>query len=431
METIEQTEKNFTHSITFKLLIVAPLVLLFLIPQLLLTSLVKEREQRKNEVVMDVSQKWGSAQTITGPVLVVPFRKKDVEEDKYVLDYAYFLPNFLDIKGEVEAEIRYRGIFKVPVYNSKMSFNGMFPAPDLGRWKIRDEDILWDNAFAAIGITDLSGIQNSIAIRWNDTLQEVSPGIVARDIAYTGVNATVNVSEDTTYTFSFELNLNGTGTLHFIPVGKETNVDISSPWINPSFDGNFLPDNRKITEQGFTANWNILDVNRYFPQHWTGQRSFDLQSSAFGVSLYLPVDHYQQSMRSVKYALMFISLTFIVFLFVEALNKRRIHFIVYVLVGFALIIFYSLLLSLSEQIGFNLAYLVAGIAVIGMITLYSHSSFRNIKLTLLLCFILMVLYTFLFTLLQLQDFALLMGSIGLFIVLAVIMALSRKVNWYF
>jgi inner membrane protein len=217
--------------------------------------------------------------------------------------------------------------------------------------------------------------------------------------------------------------------LKFVPVGKTTDIEISSVWNTPSFTGAFLPDERQINDSGFVAKWNILQLNRNFPQTWVNNK-YNIEESAFGVNLLLPVDQYQKSMRSAKYAIMFIALTFIIFLFVEILNKKRIHPVQYILVSFGLLLFYTLLLSLAEHIGFNLAYVISGAAIVGLITSYSQSIFKKTKLTLIMGGALSFLYIFLFVVLQLQDFALILGSIGLFIILAIIMYLSRKIDCY-
>lgn len=244
-----------------------------------------------------------------------------------------------------------------------------------------------------------------------------------------GFSTDVDLGEEQEYTFSFKLDLNGSEALSFTPLGKNTTVNIKSDWDNPSFDGAFLPDHRDISENGFTAGWEILHLNRSFPQVWTGSEHY-IDDAAFGVSLLMPVDQYQKTMRSAKYAIMFIALTFLVFFFSEVLNKFRIHPIQYLLVGIALSIFYVLLLSLSEQIGFNLAYLVASVSVIIMISAYAWSIFKHRRNTIITTASLVVLFIFLFTLLKLQVFSLLLGSIGLFVVLAIVMYLSRNIDWY-
>jgi inner membrane protein len=212
-------------------------------------------------------------------------------------------------------------------------------------------------------------------------------------------------------------------------VGKQTDIELNSDWPDPSFEGSFLPNIRNINEAGFSANWKVLNLNRSYPQQWIGNK-YSIDESSFGVKLLLPVDHYQKSLRSVKYAIMFIALTFLIFFFTEILNKKRIHPIQYLLVGLGLSIFYTLLVSLSEQISFNLAYLIASLSIIFLITAYSYSMLKNIKLTAIVAFVLIVLYVFLFTVIQLQDYSLLLGSVGLFLALATVMYLSRKVDWY-
>ncbi|RLD77336.1 MAG: cell envelope integrity protein CreD, partial [Bacteroidetes bacterium] len=229
--------------------------------------------------------------------------------------------------------------------------------------------------------------------------------------------------------FSFSLNLRGSEELYFIPLGKNTDVTIHAPWPNPKFNGAYLPDNHNITEEEFTANWHLLHLNRNYPQRWLGNQ-YNVAESSFGVNLLIPVDHYQKSERSAKYAIMIIAFTFLIFFFVEVLNRTRIHPIQYLLVGLALIIFYSLLIAISEHINFNISYLISSAAVIVIVTLYSKSIYKNTRQTTITGLTLVILYGFIFITLQLQDYALLMGIIGLFIVMAIVMYLSRKINWY-
>jgi len=231
-------------------------------------------------------------------------------------------------------------------------------------------------------------------------------------------------------TFSLELNLNGSQGLNFIPLGRETNVNLASNWASPSFKGVFLPDSREVTDNGFKADWKVLHLNRNYPQEWAGNAPSSVGESAFGVELLIPVDEYQKSMRSIKYAIMLIALTFLIFFFVEVLNSRRIHPIQYILVGLALCIFYLLLLSISEHLNFNKAYIISSIATILLITAYTKTVFKSNRLTSLQSLVLVILYGFMYLLIQLEDYAILIGSIGLFIVLAIVMYISRKIDWY-
>jgi inner membrane protein len=405
-------------------------------------------------VIREISDKWGKTQTLTGPVLILPYYEiKIIKEEEYkTRKLLYVLPKTLEINGKINPEIRYRGIYKVIVYGSDLDFNGKFKIPDLDKIGIVKENVDWENANIVFGLNDLRGIQNEINIVWKGINIPVDPGIANKTIAPSGFTAKVPITEiDNLINFKINLDLNGSQGLYFTPVGKTTNVKLSSDWSTPSFSGSFLPDSREISKEGFEAHWTVLHLNRNYPQHWIDgahslvsssltdsyqnswehiEQGHNTSGSTFGVNLLFPVDEYQKTMRSAKYAIMFISLTFLIYLFIEILNKKRIHPVQYLLVSFGLLLFYTLLLSLSEQIGFNLAYLISGLAIIGLITSYSHSIFKKMRLSLITSLSLTVLYIFLFVILQMEDYSLLLGSIGLFIILAFVMYLSKQINWY-
>ncbi|MGB0886613.1 MAG: cell envelope integrity protein CreD [Vicingaceae bacterium] len=451
--TLEKINLKIKNSITIRLLSIGFLVLILLIPTSMIEDLIREREYRRGDVIREVSDKWGGSQTISGPVLTVPYYvytkyfdtddKKDKINKKKV--YAHFLPEHLNIDGDIAPEVRKRSIYKVILYNTNLNVNGTFKKPDFKKLGINNKHVLWNEAFVSVGIPDMKGIRDNINLHWNDETYAFNPGIETNDVIASGVSVKVALqpteteneleetsSIDTTkkdIKFSFDLNLNGSSFLNFIPIGKETNVNLTSNWAHPSFSGASLPDKHEITADGFTAHWKELHLNRNYPQQWLGN-SHNIGGSSFGVDLLLAVDEYQKSTRSAKYAIMFISFTFLIFFFIEIRNKKRIHPIQFILVGLALTIFYALLLSLSEHIHFNYAYLIASTAIIVMIGAYSITIFKNGKLTALMTGVLILLYGFIFTILQLEDYALLMGSVGLFIVLAIIMYLSRKIDWY-
>ena len=219
--------------------------------------------------------------------------------------------------------------------------------------------------------------------------------------------------------------LKGSSNINFIPVGKTTQVQMNGAWKSPGFIGSFTPQ-YSSDDKGFSAKWEILHYNRNIPETWTDNELKSFGETSFGVNLVDTLDQYQQNMRSAKYSLMFIALTFVVFFFVEILTGKKIHPIQYLLVGIALILFYSLLLSVSEQINFGKAYLLASIATIGLIAAYAQSIFKNRMHTTILASFLGILYIFLYVVLQLEDLALLFGSAGLFVILGVIMYFSRK-----
>jgi len=207
-------------------------------------------------------------------------------------------------------------------------------------------------------------------------------------------------------------------------------VHLSSNWKNPSFDGNFLPVTTPVVnDKGFTADWKVQHLNRNFPQSWKNE-SFDFKPSQFGITLLQPVDAYSKTERSVKYAILFVALTFGLYFFIEIIQQKQVHPVQYVLVGLALSIFYTLLLSVSEYLPFNLSYLIAALATAALITLYTRSIFNTWRIASLFGGLLAMLYGFIFILIQLQDGALLFGSIGLFVLLAIVMYYSRKIDWY-
>ena len=430
MNQIKEISERMGRSITLKLLIIGILILIMLIPVNMVRNLITERKATSEEVINEVSNSWGNEQTVTGPFITIPYKTyyKVGKEVKETTNYAHFLPEQLNYKGEVIPEIRKRGIYKVVVYESKMEIKGDFTVPDFSFAGVNPNDVMWNHATINMGITDMRGIQEGITVSCENKNYELNPGIATKDLVTTGVSTLIKINRESPMNFQIKLNLNGSKKLNFVPLGKETEVSMNSTWPHPSFSGEFLPRNHKITEKGFQASWKVLHLNRSFPQQWT-DHAFDVMNSVFGVSLIIPVDHYQKSTRSIKYAIMFIALTFITFFFIEVINRKRIHTIHYLLVGFALVIFYSLLISMSEHIPFNIAYLVSSVAVIALITAFGAGLFKNKKQTLTLLMVLIVLYIFLFTILQLMDYALLMGNIGLFIVLAIVMYFTRKIKW--
>ncbi len=429
-------------SITLRLFTIGILILILLIPVGMVRDLIREREYRKSAAINEVSAKWGEAQTVNGLVLTIPYYTyvkvvEDAKNDKYRLEpirnYAHFLPNELQVNGDVIPEKRYRGIYEVVVYNSKVTLAGNFAMPDFEVWNIKEKDVMWEEAFVSLGLSDMRSIQNNVQVNWNGSQHPFNPGIETNEVIGTGMSTRVPVGPakeaDESWTFEVLLDFNGSSQLRFIPLGKNTAVSLNSSWQDPSFDGAFLPDEREITPQGFTAQWNVLHLNRTYPQSFRGSMK-GIYESAFGVNLIVPAGEYQKSMRSAKYASLFITLTFMLFFFAQIMNNVRIHPIQYIMVGLALCIFYTLLIALSEHLPFQWAYLISSSAIIGLIVMYAHSIFKNIRLTGIIAAILVILYGFVYVILQLQDYTLLVGSLGLFVVLATVMYLSRKIDWY-
>jgi inner membrane protein len=258
----------------------------------------------------------------------------------------------------------------------------------------------------------------------------VEPGVANADLYLSGITARMGAPDfSQPVNFAIELVLNGSEGFSIEALGKSSEINIQSTWPEPGFTGGFLPADRQVTSSGFTAGWQVTHLNRNFPQQWT-DRSFTTSEAQLGVDLLLPVDHYQKSMRSVKYAILFIALNFLIFIFIEIRSKTRIHPFQYSLVAFALLLFYALLTSIGEHIGFNPAYLISSVAVTALISWYGYSILRSGRMAWWVILLQAGLYLFLFVILQLQDRAMLAGSIGLFIILAMVMRASQQIKWY-
>jgi len=413
-----------------KALLIGGLVLLLLIPAYFVQNIIREREARQKEAFTEVSSKWAGRQNITGPVLVLPYTEKITGEKGQtvvVKKPAYVLPDNLNIESTVKPEERHRGIYQVMLYSSIIKMNGKFNSIPMQQLKIIPADVLWNEAYVCMGLSDSKGLKEEIKFTWNDSTLTLNPSSVDNAVMKEGFTAPVTVSPDQSIQFAATISINGSEQLLFTPVGKETTVKLSSDWPDPSFTGGQLPDHR-ISDTGFVATWKSLAHTRNFPQVWK-ENSYNLQPASFGADLFIPVNGYQKTMRSVKYAILCIILTFAAFFIIETVNKKSVHPFQYTLIGLALILFYTLLLSFSEYTVFNTAYIIASAATVGLIAWFVKGILQSSKLTTILGVVLVLMYSYIFTILQLQDYSLLLGSIGLFMTLAVVMHFSKKIQW--
>ena len=423
---------------TMRAVLVAVLVLLLLVPLAMVQDLIHEREYRKDDAAREVSATWGGSQTITGPVITVPYQatvRVDIgdgrTEMRNVTQYAHFLPEKLDVKSSLDPEKRHRGIYDVVVYKGHVELSATFPAMG-GLLPTTASALRWNEAELCLGISDLRSIKQQVSAKLAVSSLAFEPGLPSDDLIASGLSADMPMDSSALsrpFDLSIVLELNGSGSFRVVPTGRNTSASARSSWLDPSFQGAFLPDSSTVSADGFTAHWTVLHLNRPYPQEFTGSRNMELEASAFGPDLILPVDEYQKSTRAAKYGLMLIVMVFLVFFFVEVLQKLRIHPIQYLLVGLALCIFYTLLIALSEHIGFSSAYIASAIAVIALVVFYARSVFKQIKATQLLGLVMVLVFGFMFTVINQEDYALLIGSIGLFIVLAIVMAVSRKIDW--
>ena len=434
METTIKKAGKINQSITFKALVIGFLTIILLIPGIMIQDLIRERQDRSVETIEKINAKWSNAQTICGPVLTIPYTTTQVDANNKTVLQEHTIsitPENLNIDTQLFPEERYYGIYKTILYKSEIDLSGNFDK--INYQKTDNSTIHWEQAYLTIGVSDLRGITENISFTLDNKQYPVeAAGNYDRlmgKILVVSLNNPDTLLTGQPLNFNCKIKLNGSSNINFIPIGKTSKVHVAGTWKSPGFIGNFSPEHT-ITENGFDANWSVLRFNRSIPETWIDNQVETFEDASFGVNLIDPVNHYQQNMRSAKYAFMFIALTFVVFFFVEILTKKRIHPIQYLLVGIALILFYSLLLSISEQINFGIAYLVASIATIGLITAYTHSIFKNKMQTGGFAAMLCMLYIFLYVVLQLEDIALLIGSVGLFIILGIIMFFSRKINWY-
>ncbi len=437
---MERLVSSIRSSQILRLFLLGFLVLLLLIPVAMIGRLVSERRERQEEAVADVSAKWGRAQAITGPALVVPYTHRWTETPaggppvvRTETRNAIFLPEALAVRGVLDAEVRSRGIFDVPVYRLDLVLEGEFERPSFAGLGVEPEAVHWERAHLAVGISDARAIREETSVAWNGDPVPFLPGIGAFAEGGAGIHADVGVAgEAGRLAFSFPLALNGSSSVTFVPFAQKTVVEIRADYGHPSFQGNWLPSERSVSGEGFEAAWSIPSLGRGYPQAWRGEEGMReaIDGSRFGVELKSPIDPYRMAERSVKYAGVFLLLTFAAVWVVEVLAGLRAHPIQYLLLGAALCLFYLLELSLSEHLGFPGAYAIASVAVVAMVAGYAVVMLRRAGRALVVAGGVAVLYGYLYVLLRNEDHALLIGSIGLFVILAAVMYATRRVDWH-
>lgn len=324
-----------------------------------------------------------------------------------------------------------------------MDFQGKYTKPDFSSKSIPDSDIQWDKATILIRTTNLSSIKNTVAINLSGKEYVFEPiyeenhvsgdeyGSYSSDYMSVASLETpfINFKEHFEKgEFNFSVKYDGSSKISFVPIGKTTESTIKSDWTAPSFKGNFLPYQKEITNNGFSADWKVLHINRPFSQQSFGVLP-NIQQYTFDVDFVIPVDEYQQNERATKYGFLVIGLTFLIFFLLQSISKIKIHIFQYTMIGLALIMFYTLLISITEHSSFSKAYLIASVMVILLISLYSVSILKGRKFPVFIGTSLIGLYGFIFVIIQLENYALLVGSIGLFLILASVMYVSRKIEW--
>ncbi len=431
---------GFTRSPLFRLAFLALLVVLLQIPILAISLLVSERQGRRDGAVTEVSAKWGRAQALTGPVLVVPYRVpaaiEEVQGGTRVrperIARAYLLPERLTTTGKLTPESRRRGIFGIPVYDLDLALSGTFAPPDFAALGIDPAHVVRDGIYLAVGISDVRAVQQQVDLAWGDGRSSFLPGTGDVRGAPTGLHAPVTLpSGEGPIAFSFPLRLHGTIGFTMTPSAKQTDVRLASSWPSPSFQGDWLPARSSVGKDGFTAEWSIPYLGRNVPQQWTSDadQGEKLAAARFGVDLLQTVDAYRMTARSVSYATLFLVMTLLSVWLAEVLAGILVHPIQSLLLCTALCVFYLLELSLAEHVGFVPAYLAAAAAIAIMIGAYGSVALRSARRGVSLGAGIAGLYGFLYVVLVAEDYALLLGSIGLFVLLAAVMIATRRVDW--
>ncbi len=439
---LQDATEPIRNSKLLRVLLIGFLILLLQIPIEMISGVIGEREATRDNAVREVTSSWGGNQSIVGPSITVPYLHHWTEQrttgsqvesfTRTETRYATFLPETLRITGTTASEVRYRGIFQVLLYTLSLEVSGGFSRPDFSAWGTDAEDILWEQAYLSLGVSDSKGITDQAVLNWNGDEFVFSPGSGDSSGAGPGIHVPLTQAlEGEAFDFSFPLALNGSEGVYFTPFGRETEVELTSDWPDPSFEGNWLPKERSVSADGFEATWSIPFLGRNYPQQWKTGSDFDeaINTSQFGVRFFVPIDNYRMGHRSVKYAPLFLVLTFITLWLFEILSGVRIHPLQYLLLGAGMSVFYLLELSLAEHIGFLAAYIAASSAIVLLIGSYSSVVLKSPTRASIVGSITAVLYGNLYILLRSQDYALLIGSIGLFVVIATVMYLTRKINF--
>ncbi|WP_027728236.1 cell envelope integrity protein CreD [Treponema sp. C6A8] len=427
---------NFSSS-TVKLGIIFALVLLFLIPIGLIDNLIYDRKSYQREAIESITEPLGGEAEIQGLVIAVPYKSykewvdsKDKTHIDVMTKYAIFAPDSYNADFSVNPYYLTRGIFKVPVFNGDIDLKAEFSNFDFSYFGIEAKDIIEKDAVLIMGFSNTKNLTAQPKISINGNQLSLSPikydsiSPFSTSVYYT--LSGINLKEKMALTGKIEFQ--GGENIKIRPIATDNYFSMKSDWTSPSFSGGWLPKERNITDKGFNAVWNIAGLSTVYPKSWLSEKEFSPES--LNVSFIIPVDAYKKTERSVKYALLFLIIPFIALLISEIFSKIKIHPIQYCLIGFADVIFYLLLLSISEHIPFDFTYLICAICVSLSTLFYASAIFRKIKWGGLLSGVQFISYIFLYGTLQAEDYALLIGSIGLFIVVVLLMFITRKIDWY-
>jgi inner membrane protein len=429
--------RNWSRSMGLKLLVVCGLALLMTIPSLFVSSVVDERTARAKDVTEEISGRAGGPQTFLGPSLAIPYSIPPVYKGASpTLGVYVVFPTRGDADIKVRTEERRRSLFKVPVYQTEVKFDATFDLTGVPSAAPAGAELDWTRAGIVVGVSDARGAlaDGTLAVNGKTSTfvpaENVGEQIPRLPLTYFGVRLSDVAKPGAVFNVTANLRFSGAQRLAILAYGKSTRVTAGGDWPSPGFDGGFLPVKRTVSAQGFTAEWSVPFIARGIPAEGTSTSVGALDHTALGISFIEVADPYQSVSRSVKYALLFIGLLFLSYFVFEATAGKRVHPAQYVLVGVAHLIFYLLLLSLAERIGFDWGFLVAGGATVLLLSANAQWIFASRVQGLRALFVFSLLYFFIYLLLRLEDNALLVGAVASFLAVAAVMFFTRNIDWY-
>ena len=420
-----------------RILFLGFLILIMLIPLGMVEGVVQERYARKLEVTMELGEQWGPPQDVSVPILVIPYDVTELRQNgdgtseaKIVRRYASFLPERSSIAVAADVEKRYRSIYEVPVFGAEVKMSGHFAAPDFSQWDIASDRVRWREASFAILLPGARALRN-IAFGVGGKNLAVEAGLLPHHPSGKGLRANLVLTGPQAFDFTLGIGLNGRESIRVMPLGGQSEIEMSSAWPHPSFLGAPLPATREIDADGFKATWSINHLATGIPLAWrSGEFNFNMpEMETVGVALVEPGDVHQQTDRVVKYALLVVALTFGTVFVVGLLKRDRVHLVQYLLIGAALALFYLLLLSLAEQMPFGWAYAIASFVDIAIVGIYAGATIDRL-IGWVTGLLLAALHGYMYTLLQMENYALLAGTIGLFALLILTMIVTRRIDWF-
>ena len=433
----EVTPKKNSETIGFKVLFIIIISLCLLICSVWIFNILEEREDRQENTITEISDMWSGAQSIAGPIIELSYLTTK-EDNTAQHNELYILPSSIVYNGNTYSRSLTRGIYDGVVYNADIDINGTFDFSNISKLLPENAVIDWKESKINIYVTDLRGIEATNIIVNGKKHELTGNHNVCLDcysinyysLLQSSIDFSSSLSDSTLIPYNINLSIKGSQSLAFAPIGKSSEINISGDCDTPSFCGMFLPSEREVTKDGFKAQWVLNAINRDYPQSFTSNEYISsIKDSEVIANLLVSVDTYQKTSRALKYAIIVILLTFIGVLFAETMYRRPIYVFQYLLIGIALILFYTLLLSLAEHINFGYSYIIAASATIMLISLYLYGVVKLRKVAIAIGLLLSLIYCYIFILLSLETFALLAGSIGLFVTLAFIMYASLKMDW--